>query len=250
VLPIALLACLTVPVPADEMPPDSIAVLTRLADPVAMLDGEAQAEKMLFHWEKTVYLRRGDGVRQGVAGIAEVLFLDDQSEIRLFGECQMTLASSQADERVIQFRDLARSVIKLKSVRTRLELPDGTSVTGQNTSLRLGQDEMGRVWVIRNAGPTGVVVAGPVVPVLDSMVDAGQQVKIPINRESRPELSESDAVSQDRFEGRLIYLGPGVEATKTDTDLILTGEGLARVGGARVRLPPGGRRIRMWRARP
>ena len=251
----ALAICLLLTITNEERPPDTVARLTRLADPVAFLDSEARVEKTLFHWEKSAYMRVGDGARQGVAGFGEIYFLSDGTEIRMFGECHLTIRSSQDGHHLVQFQDLTRSVFDMGTDQTRIELPGGTVVTGSKTWLRLGKDEMNTAWIIRNAGPSGVVVSGSVLPIGDATVDAGEQVKILLPAPEHELLDAAEKAdpgleTQDRWEGRMIHLGQGVEATKTDTDLILSGEGLARVGGARIRLPEGGRRIRMWRARP
>lgn len=238
----------TEPVSQPDQPEreGGVARLTRLADPVALLDGEARVEKMLFYWEKSAMLRVGDGVRQGVAGFSEVFFPDDRSEIRSYGETHLTIEPGDSRLHVVRFQDLSRTIVELRDVRTRLLLPGGTTLEAENTWIRVGRNELGGSLIIRNAGPSDVHIEGPVVPVGVAALAAGHEVRIPLVEKS-PVPAEDEQV--DTWENRLIRLGPGVQSTKTDMDLHLDGEGFARVGGARIRIPPGGS-MRVWRPRP
>ena len=77
---------------------------------VALLDGEAETEKVLFHWEKSAYMVEGDGLRQGIAGFGEIYFLSDGTEIRLFGEAHLFVTVSRDGQHVVQFREMTRSI--------------------------------------------------------------------------------------------------------------------------------------------
>ncbi len=240
----SLLLGLLWPLPVQEAPAGPIARLTRLADPVAYLDAESQAEQPLFHWDKAELLRAGDGVRQGVAGCSEVFFLDDRSEVRLYGQTHLLVETDSAGGHVLRLRDLRCAVFDLKTAATRVVLPGGTEVSGRGTWFRIIRDELNRRYVIRNAGPAELSLAGPVLPPDTAGVPAGHEVGIPVvEADPQPEQQVVDV-----WEGKVLRLERGVLPTRVGADLFLEGEGLARVGGARIRLVAGGR-TRIFRPR-
>ncbi|MBI4880100.1 MAG: hypothetical protein HY812_10655 [Planctomycetes bacterium] len=232
------------PVLLQQAPAGQIALLTRLADPVAFLDAESQAERTLFHWDKGAPLRAGDGLRQGVAGCSQVFFLDDRAEARFYGQTHLIVEADDAGGHVLLLRDLRCAVFDLKTAATRVLLPGGTEVSGRGTWFRVIKDDVNGRYVIRNAGPAELSLAGPVLPPGAAGVPAGHEVEIPAVEAEPP----PDKQVVDVWEGKVLRLDRGVLPTRVGADLFLEGEGLARVGGARIRLIEGGR-TRIFRPR-
>lgn len=233
--PLVLLAMLA-QAPAEPVLPAGMPVarLTRLADPVAWLDGEARAERVLFFWNKAAPLRVGDGVRTGAAGIAELYYPDDQTEIRLFGEALIRLGPVTANERLLDVVALRRAFANLRGPETVWKLPGGTEVRAADTVVRLELDEFDRRWRIRNAGPGEVRVKGPVTPIEFAAVPAGHEVAIPLVESAPRAVTADSQETLEHWEGQVVRLGPGVRSSKRDERLVLEGAGLARVGGARI----------------
>lgn len=218
--------------------------LTRLADPVAWLDGEAEAEVMLFHWDKKRPLDPGDGVRLGVAGMAELFLPDDGAGVRLFGEAHVFLERDDDGTRVLRFLTLDRAVFELRSTATRILLPGGIELAAQDTWFRVTRDPFGRHFLVRNAGSGAVAVSGPVVPAGVAAVAAGHEMEIPVVMEPT-----APAMPDDVWNGYRVVLPLGVHAERSGDELRLEGEGVARVGGARIRVHDGSA-ARIWRPLP
>ncbi len=219
-----------------------VARLTRLGDPVAYLDGEARAESTLFHWDKSRLVRVGDGVRQGPAGIGEVFFLDDQSEVRLFGAAHMTVEATDESQRTLRFLSVRRAVIDLKGLETRILLPGETTIRGNGTWLRITRDEFDRRYIVKNAGPGPVTVEAAALPQGKLTLTPGRVVEVTITVPSRVDGPD------DFWNGYRIRLDDGVRLVDRGDVLVLEGEGVAHVGGAKIRVESG-RTAKIWRPR-
>lgn len=219
-----------------------VARLTRLSDPVAYLDGEARAESTLFHWDKSRLVRVGDGIRQGPAAIAEVFFNDDQSELRFFGDTHMIVEESDEAKRTLRFHSLRRALVDLKSIETRLLLPGDATIRGSDTWLRITLDEFDRRYIVKNAGPGVVTVEAPAMPQGKLTLTAGRVVEITIAVPPR------DAAPEDYWNGYRVRLDDGVRRVDRGEVLELEGQGVAQVGGAKIRLESG-RTAKIWRPR-
>lgn len=230
-------------------PAPSVATLTRHADPVAYLDGETREQRILFFWDKMVGLRVGDGLRQGVAGISDLHFHDDMSELRLYGQTHAIVEAATPEAHVIRVLDLRRALIHSRAARLELHLPGGTVLTATETVFRLSLDELDRRWVVQNSGPGEVRVNGPVVVPDVAAITAGMTTQIPLLEQPPAENGGPVLETVDAWQGRTIRLGPGVESTKNEGQLELGGEGVAKVGGARIRVM-NGRTTTVWKPRP
>lgn len=223
-----------------------VALLTRVADPVAYLDAEARAEKFLWHWQKMQSMRVGDGVRQGVAGISEVHFTRDQGELRLWGDTQAFLTSSNPKGHVLEFRSVSRARIHAREYPMVLKLPGGTELKATDTVFVVSLTDMSNRYEVRNSGPGEIELSGPVLPPGTRGVPAGNSILLPL-------LVEPLAVSQepttlDVWQGSSLRLESGVSAQRAGDRLVLDGEGLARVGGARIRVEHG-QQVNVWKPR-
>jgi len=221
----------------DVAPPTEapIARLTRLTDPVARLDGRARAEETLFYWDKSADLRRGDGVRQGVHGDSEVLFLSDLTVVRVTGEAELRVGKDASGDRKVHVTEMRGFQAKVRDEPLTFLLPGGTEVTARNTWFRLKLDELDRRHVIRNAGPGEVIVKGPVTPVEEGAVLPGHQVAIPVVTDP-PSVT---GVDDDGWSGARLEVPVGIRSETNNESLILSGSGVARVGGARLKIHPG-----------
>ncbi len=253
-----------------------VARVTRLADPVAAIDTEARNERMLFHWDKSVGIRVGDGMRQGVAGMGELLFTDDNSLVRSFGEATMYVTEASAQRHALRCDACARLSFEVKDIPLRIELPGGSVLLAQNTQFRVQLDDLGRRYVVRNAGAGNIKVSGTLVPPGTDTITAGHEMPLPVpvaptdpvaiaadaaTSNSNADAAGADASTQpappasrapdavDVWQGSTIRLGSGARATKKDSDLELEGPGVAQVGGARFVLEAGSR-VTVWRPEP
>lgn len=234
---------------AQDLPLAPVAVLTRLADPVAALDAETRVEKLLFHWEKTFGLRVGDGLRQGVAAIAEIFFPDDLSEIRCFGSTHLFLEEvKDADgnpRHLIRVIELRRMRIDSRKTPKRLSLPGGTTITFSKTVVQLALDERDHRYHVKNDGPGEVRLEGPIVPLSGASVLAGHEVQIPLVVDAATAMTQGRV--GDSWAGRSLELDASVRAVRQGESLELTGTGVARVGGARIVL--NGSPVRVYKPR-
>lgn len=232
-----------------ETPAEPVAILTRLADPVAALDAETRVEKPLFHWEKTFGLRVGDGLRQGVAAISEIFFPDDLSEIRCFGATHWFLDSVKGENGGAQHRirvlELRRMRIDARKAETVLALPGGTQLKFATTVLQLGLDERNHRYQIKNDGPGEVRIEGPIVPLAGGSLLAGQVVQIPLVLD--PTTAATPGKVADSWSGLSLDLPESVRGQRQGDSLELEGTGVARVGGARIVL--NGHPVRVYKPR-
>ena len=218
--------------PPTEAP---IARLTRLTDPVARLDGRARAEEMLFHWDKSADLRRGDGLRQGVHADSEIYFVDDRSVVRVLGEAELRVGRTASGARTLDVVEMRSFQVKVRERPLVIRLPGDTEVTATGTWFRVTLDPLDRRHVIRNAGPGEVTVKGPVTPVREGGVLPGHEVEIPLVVDPPSVLGVHD----DAWAGARIEVPDGVRSEMNQSRLILSGSGVARVGGARLKIQPG-----------
>ncbi len=258
-----LILCLLVPAAPEK--PDragTVARVTRIADPVAALDTQARDERMLFHWDKSASIVVGDGVRQGVAGISELFFFDDKSLVRSFGEATMFVTAADDQRHVIRADACARLAVESKEIPLTIELPGGTVLEAKQTFFRVQLDDLGRKWLIRNAGGGEIKVSGVVPPAGTPTIAAGHEMSIPVPVAPGDPVAQAAGATDpanpspgsaggtvDVWRGSTIRLGPGLHATKKDEDLELEGPGVAQVGGARLVLEDGSR-VTVWRPEP
>ncbi|MBK6941141.1 MAG: hypothetical protein IPH13_13245 [Planctomycetes bacterium] len=224
---------------------DAVARLTRIADPVAKLSGEARSERMLFHWNKFADLMNGDGARQGDAGISEVTFTSDLSTVRMFGATQFSLERALDGRLEMHFDELHRLVVSARDEGLRVVLDDGTTLDAGGTWLRVTRDELDRRYVIRNGGPFDLEVSGSTHLRDVAVLRAGESVEIPITRDSAA-IGES-GVRADVWQGMVVRAEAGVDRGEAAGQLVLSGEGTAEVGGAKIVLT--GQRVLVRRPR-
>ncbi len=222
--------------PKPDVPAEPIAFVTRLTDPVAVLDAEAEAELPLFHWEKKHGLRLYDGLRQGVAGVSEVFFPDDYTTLRFFGENHFFITESGAKGHRLEFEAIRRVRVEARATPIVLLLPGGTTITCESTILNVSLDERDHRYIVKNDGPGDVHLEGPILPPEAASVPAGNEVQIPIVQDAKTaDLDGSDAqVTRDAWAGHSLELQGDVAVTRHTNELELTGSGTARVGGARI----------------
>jgi len=224
------------PVPeAPAIVSDSISLI-RLADPVAFLDGEARREVFLFYWDKLRSLRPGDGVRQGVAGISEINFAGKSSHanIRMFGDTYVLVEKIEPDRRFLTVHLFGRMLCRARGGEMILKLPRGNEMRAKNTVFSFGWDTMHINMVVQNVGPGTVALTGPIMPLNISTLEPGGKVEIPMNVSPEPPGRVTPTDRTHVWSGRVIGLGPGVESTKEGGAIVLSGEGTAWVGGARI----------------
>lgn len=233
--------------PSAAEPASVVAILTRLTDPVAYLDAEARAEKTLFHWEKKHELREGDGWRQGVAGLSEIYFLDDASNIRCFGETHAFLSATQTEHR-LKLHAVRRLLVEARTIPVVLDLPGGTTVTFSDTVLRFELDDRDHRWHIKNDGPGEVRLAGPLLPPGTAAVAAGHELDLPrlvaAPGDAPPTPSNS---TRDVWAGRVVETTGDIRTIRRSNEIEFEGSGTASVGGARIVL--NGSRVRVWKPR-
>lgn len=226
---------------ADE----AVARLTRIADPVAMLSGEGRSERMLFHWNKFADLMSGDGARQGDAGISEITLTGDLSTVRMFGATQFALERGVDQRLEMRFEQLHRLVVSARDEGLRVVLDDGTTLDAGGTWLRVTRDELDRRYVIRNGGPLDLEVSGNTHLRDVAVLRAGESVEIPITRDAAA-IAES-GVRADVWQGMVVRAEAGIERGEAAGQLVLSGEGTAEVGGAKIVLT--GQRVLVRRPR-
>jgi hypothetical protein len=208
-----------------------VARLTRLTDPVALLDGEARAEKPLFHWEKTAAMRVGDGLRQGVAGVSELLF-PDFTELRINGATQVVIVASGADGHRLAFRELRRLRLESREIPLVLELPGETILTCQGTVAMIALEEFDHRFLLRNAGPGSIAIAGPRIPLGSATLAAGETVRLPMPL-ARPEAG-AGAPRRDAWAGYSLLADPALRVAPRGDEIVFEGSGVATIGGARI----------------
>lgn len=224
---------------------DAVARLTRIADPVAKLSGEGRSERMLFHWNKFADLMNGDGARQGDAGISEITLTSDLSTVRMFGATQFALERALDGRLEMRFEELHRLVVSARDEGLRVVLDDGTTLDAGGTWLRVTRDELDRRYVIRNGGPFDLEVSGSTHLRDVAVLRAGESVEIPITRDAAA-IGES-GVRADVWQGMVVRAEAGVDRGEAAGQLVLSGEGTAEVGGAKIVLT--GQRVLVRRPR-
>jgi hypothetical protein len=223
----------------------ALARLTRIADPVAKLNGEARSERMLFHWNKFADLMSGDGGRQGDAGISEITFTSDLSTVRMFGATQFAIERGADGVTQLRFDELHRVIVSTRDEGLRIVLDDGTTLVAAGTWLRIARDELDRRYVIRNGGPLDLEISGSTHLRDVAVLRAGESVEIPITRGDAA-IAES-GVRADVWQGLVVRAEAGVERGEAAGQLVLSGEGTAEVGGAKIVLT--GQRVLVRRPR-
>jgi hypothetical protein len=213
--------------------------MVRLADPVAFLDGEARREDMLFFWDKFRAVEVGDGIRQGVAGISELTIAGSAAVavVRSFGDTHLLVESIEQGRVTLDVRIFSRMFCALDAEELVLKLPEGYELRASETTFQLHWDDLGRRFVVENAGAGVVRLQGPIQPLDFDTLEAGDRVEITMKVPAPPNAAAERLVAIAREEvwaGRTILLGQGVESTKQDQDLVLQGDGTAWVGGARI----------------
>ena len=113
------------------------------------------------------------------------------------------------------------------------------------TWLRVTRDELDRRYVIRNGGPFDLEVSGSTHLRDVAVLRAGESVEIPITRDSAA-IGES-GVRADVWQGMVVRAEAGVDRGEAAGQLVLSGEGTAEVGGAKIVLT--GQRVLVRRPR-
>ena len=230
--------------PEEPARPAPVARLTRTADPVALLDGEAESERHLFYNAKSIDMRAGDGIRQGAHGASRVYFSDDFTVLSHFGETHCRLVDGG---RVLEYERFRRIQAQVGEKPVELRLAPGLTLRllGDG-SVRVELDERDHRVRVRNAGPSEVLVQGDIRPPGVASVAPGGEAWLPLLHDP----SAHDAVEAmpqvTTWRGRAVRAADGVSVESSGHGLELSGDGLAVVGGARIRVAPS-HKIRIWR---
>jgi hypothetical protein len=228
-----------------SLPP---AILTRLTDPVAFLDGESKSEKVLFHWEKKHELRFGDGFRQGVAGVSELYFPADHCQIRAHGDTHAFLVDSGADEHRLRVYTARRVRVEARETPVVLELEGGVTITLAQTIMALALDERDHRWWLKNEGRGEIRVEAPRLPLGAASVPSGNELTLPLLRdEETATLGAPAAAAREVWDGHTIETVGEVTTTRRSNEIEFSGSGTARVGGARIVIE--GSSVRVWKPR-
>lgn len=240
---VLLLALSLLPVESSRSVP--VARLTRLSDPVAWLDGEAQAERPLFHFDKVAVLVAGDGLRQGPHGSSELALTRVFGTIRHFGETRLFVDPADGGGVMLRYEKLRRLHVQSAAAGLTLALPGGTRLRADSAAnFQVAMDEFDRRITIRNAGPAEIRIDGPRRPGQVAAVAAGESVELPLLAGAL----ESPALAAGRtwrWQGREVRAEPTLSIVEGGDGLVLSGMGTAVIGGARIRLPAG-TSARVW----
>jgi len=234
-----LAALFGAPTVESSVPEDGPVRLTRLVDPVAWLDAEARAERHLYFYDKVADLEVGDGVRQGVAGTSE-LFFSDFTQVRQYGETRMWIERKTPTESTLRYEQADTLLVDVPAGSTlTVRLPGGYVMIASDLWFRVELGDMSREFQVKNSGPGELRVTGPTNADAAAALPPGNTVSLPIVEDPAAVRYRQDSRPRDVFAGLPVRLDSEQTSERSADGLWVRGAGTARIGGARIHLPPG-----------
>lgn len=238
-VPDPLAALFGAPPPEAAEPEEGPIQLTRLVDPVAWLDAEARSEQHLYFYDKFADLEAGDGVRQGVAGTSQ-LFFTDFTQVRQYGETLMWIEKKTPTDNTLRYEQVNTLFMDVPAGSTlTVRLPGGYVMTASDLWFRVELDDMSREYQVKNAGPGELRVDGPTTAASAAALAPGNTVSLPIVEDPAAVRFRQDSRPRDVFSGLAVRLDSEQTSERSEDVLWVRGAGTARIGGARIHLPPG-----------
>jgi hypothetical protein len=211
----------------------------RYSDRVMVREGQTGKETVLFYNNKMVLLEKDDEVDQGSSAISESRFEDD-GRVRFFSRAVYRFGDLALDRHVVRVFEFTRILVKAKEDVT-LMLPGGTRLSTAHGDCYLERE--GHLIHIRNAGFFDIKLSGHLVSEENQIAPPGHTITVPA---FDPELRDQmEPIVVREVAGMIVKSAGGyrfeekpslIEVSRPGED-----DGVAYVGGVRVRLAPGER---------